>query len=503
MAGEIDVLRHELDAWLTSGPLEARWLDLASTLLRFCHLHRPPPAAWSLVGGEPWVTMADLQTVVIGRLRRADGLVEEGAAVSGRATAAARAALADLLPAELDRAPALFGGDVAMGAAVVARAVAGAVDEVYGATFVEHFHGRGEHRLRPGEAYPVLPRSPADFLGANHPNSRPSSLPTRELTALPHLRLALRDTPVDYVLDFDSWNRLGPLGADQRLRIAIGQPNLALDELDVHRAEEPRRYTNRGPRAPERQAQRVARLAAAAGEAGADVLLLPEYTLNDDAIDHLRPMLRDLPRAPRLVVAGSCGIAESGALLNEAWLCLCGTWPSVLHEVVTPPKLSPAPVDGYQENIQAGSEVRVYVSQRWTIAVLICRDAMNAEVLNQLAEMGVNLVLVPAMTGKTRSMTELVTPLLALSQAFVALVAGPAHWARTLPDPVPERGSRVEAVFGAPYDEGPSLAELPRPDDPATCPAPTARGIWIHDSADRTVRWIETERSDGPSSHID
>ncbi|MEV4999865.1 hypothetical protein [Nocardioides sp. LML1-1-1.1] len=493
MAGEIEELRRELDAWLTGGPLETRWLDLASALLRFCHVHRPAPAAWSLVGGEPWVTMSDLQTVVVGRLRRADGLADDEAAVSSFATIAARAALADLLPAELDRAPAWFGGDAAMGAAVVARAVAGAVDEVYGSTFVEHFHARGEHRLRVGEAYPVLPRSPAAFLGEHRPNSRPSNLPTRELTALPHLRLALRDTSVDYVLDFDSWNRLGPLGSDQSLRIAIGQPNLALDELDIHRAEEPRRYTNRGPRAPERQARRVARLAAAAGEAGADVLLLPEYTLNDDTVDHLRPLLRDLRRAPRLVVGGSCGITESGALLNEAWLCLSGTWPSVLHEVVTPPKLSPAPVDGYEENIEAGSEVRVHVGQRWTIAVLICRDAMNTDVLHQLAEIGVNLVLVPAMTSKSRSMTELVTPLLASSQAFVALVAGPAHWVRRLPEPAPARGSRVEAVFGAPYDEGPPLVELPRADDPATCPAPTARGVWIHDSAERTVRWIETE----------
>lgn len=87
-------------------------------------------------------------------------------------------------------------------------------------------------------------------------------------------------------------------------------------------------------------------------------------------------------------------------------------------------------------------------------------------------------------------MTELLTPLLARTQAFVVLAVGPAHWERVLGAPVPGRGTRLEGAIGGPYDAGPALVELPVE---GAVPAPEARGLWIHDSVERAPRWLETE----------
>jgi hypothetical protein len=114
--------------------------------------------------------------------------------------------------------------------------------------------------------------------------------------------------------------------------------------------------------------------------------------------------------------------------------------------------------------------------------VLICLEALSDEIINQLADIGTNLVLVPAMSAKTASMVGVVSALCARSQAFIVMANGPRSWSFSqLPVDDP---SRCEAFFAGPYEGWPSSWCLPsgggqrRPDRIA---------LWLFRAAKRAV----------------
>ena len=278
MSSEAEALRRLLATFEALDLLAAKWVDATSELLKFCAAYRPTPEAWALEAGEPFVTIQDSLIGIEGALRSADNLLTLDGPVSGFASVEARRALSVAVGTLIDAlASSGIWSDEAMRVSVAARAAAGAIDSLYGKTFVEHFRGRGEVRLTAGQPFPVLPRNPARYLGAARPTTAPSSLPRRDLAAVDHLRLAPQEGgAIDFVLDFDSWNRLSFVGDGAQLVLGSGQPNLALDEFDVHQSDESMRYTNRGPSEPADQSQHVRGVIDAAGRSGVGVLALPE-----------------------------------------------------------------------------------------------------------------------------------------------------------------------------------------------------------------------------------
>jgi predicted amidohydrolase len=437
------------------------WLEIAERLLKFCYDYAPSASSWEgLDPGEPWRTVKALKTDVLAELARLDPTYIRGQLGQGPYTPAVVSSFAthDHVDALRRFAATIIAanpfGDVPMSRAAVARAMADAIDDLASSTFMEGFKSRGTMKLVEGTAYPACRHNPSSYLPPSpvgvgrDVNTPPRKFPTRQLWATKTLCIATGRLNFDYVLDFGLWDRLSVLGSDDvDLKIAVAQPNLGLDDFDFR--PEPVRpitwYANHGPKETDIQLSRITRLLGKAS--GADIVLLPEYAVSAAVHTKLAKQLPSLP-TPIIFCAGVTSPDTNDFVNNQAWLYV--STPNVdpgytehLHA-----KTSRAYLGTWVERIHTTSEVRVFISQQWNLCVLICIETLSNEILNQLAELGTNLLLVPAMSAKTNSMTDKMSSLCSDSQAFVVMANGPASWP-TLDD------ERYELFIAGPYAHTP------------------------------------------------
>jgi hypothetical protein len=488
------------DGFAEMPDLDATWLVIAAALLKFCAQFSPSPDAWhALDVGEPWNTITTVQAIGIATMAKADPLVQaeleqsDGGQISAGSSSfmskSAREALRDVA---LAQAGAVQIADRSMALTAIARGLAGSLDELAGDTFIPWFRARGEVTLQAGEPYPVTQRDPRPWIEPHHPNTAPDNQPNRDLAWTPRLRIA-EASSFNYVIDFDIWNRLSPLGAEQKLTVAAAQPNLSLSEFDIsHDAGPPATLVNKGPIEVKAQAERIALLADRAHSQSAQLLVLPEYTFNDavhgelvrryEAGDKLRPLI---------VCAGTVdGPDETGSMTNEGMLIIHTAGTGHDYTVKTPAKLHPATVFGAVERIRPGIDIRVFVTERWTMCVLICRDGMDHEIITQLALIGVNLLIIPAMSPKTQSLVSSATELCNRSQAFVTIANGPADWATRQPaEPRRAAGaSRHEGIFAGPYGQPPDTYTAATSYEARTAGALT---VWTFNFDERLIKTDE------------
>ena len=188
-----------------------------------------------------------------------------------------------------------------------------------------------------------------------------------------------------------------------------------------------------------------------AGAAAADILVLPEYGLAAASRDLVIASLPDIATAPMLVISGVSSAADDGYIVNDGVMVVTTPAGGVSRVINLPRKIFPAQVGGYRELIRQGSEVRVFLTESWTMATLICFDSMNAEIISQLADFGVNLLVVAALSEKSAAIIGSATSLCHRSQAFVVIATGPARWASTAMGIDSPDALRSEAVFAGPY----------------------------------------------------
>jgi hypothetical protein len=479
-----DALLDELTALEDSNP---RWLDIAARLLTFCHKFAPPPDAWRLPQFEPWSTILQLEVRVADELLAIDRAASR--VVSSFATRDHVQALCDAAKRELNPAPFR---DAQLSRAVVARALAGAIDNTYGATYVEWFKSCDAVTITEGKPYPVCSHDPKPWLNGHGANTKPENQPSRELEGTPRLRIATGPLRFNFVLDFKFWGQLSLLGSRKGLAIAAAQPNLDPSEFDVRfpPAAATGTYENRGPKDVAQQVDRIMRLVDEAMAQDAEVVLVPEYAASEAVHTALVQRFETSATVPIVFCAGMARGPDSGYINNEAWLLV--TTPGIepvssahFHAKTFRAKLVFRKAEAelvlgkaqaelmfgkdkdkvvLEERIHIASEVRVFVSQQWSLSVLICLEAMAGEIIEQLALIGTNLLLIPAMSEKTANMVGTISRLGYESQAFVAMVNGPASW------PGATTASRCEAFFGGPYADAPSswtapLAGATRPAD--------------------------------------
>jgi hypothetical protein len=445
--------------------IDATWLAIATELLSFCAQFPPSAEIWGRPpAGEPWGTILAIEASATSVLKAVDpelfaNLDDEDADDTDAlsyATPEHIEALHQYAEIELSDGPFL---NRRLSLVAVARALAGAIDNLVGNTYIEWFKNLGEVKLEEGRPYPTNSHDPRPWLDRQESNSNPANSPGRDLSWTHRLRIA-GASHVNYVIDFDMWNRLGPIGADHGFVAAVAQPNHHLGEFDIRwHNDDPRSYANHGPQNHDEQTARISRLVETATAAGAEVVLLPEYSLTEKVRNDLLASVSKHATRPLLLCSGISTGAGDHYVANEAWSLVVTPGIDRSYSPKSPEKIYGAKVNGYDERIYAASEVRIYMSDNWTIAPLICRDAMDDAILNQLAVLGTNLLLVPAMSEKTATMVGAVSALCHKSQAFIALANGPAEW--TYPDP-PAALSSASGVFPQTF---------PRPvDAPATPP---------------------------------
>ncbi len=156
-----------------------------------------------------------------------------------------------------------------------------------------------------------------------------------------------------------------------------------------------------GPLDPVRQREEIHHLIGMAVASGASIVLLPELCLTEDLAVDLEQWV-PLSGGPRLLMAGTFHHEDDHGLesgvprrRNTALTWLWGHNGPLVHD-----KHSPAdrPV---VEDIQplGWPELRVYVSSdECHLVTAICLDLLNPQAVHAVAEVGANLVLVPAMS---------------------------------------------------------------------------------------------------------
>jgi len=432
------------------------WLDIATRLLTFCHKFPPPSTAWDgLDSDEVWDAILDLELSAAADLRAVDAAFFAPAPLSSASREHVRALLATAKSALV---PKPF-GDTRLSLAVVARALAGAIDNLAGSTYLTFFKSLGEMTIKEGEPYPVCSHDPCPWLPDRKANTNPKNRPKRDLSFTPSLRIATGPFGFTYVLDFNFWDRLSPLGTSSKgLVMAAAQTNFKLGDFDTKYApSQPGKlskwYANRGPRNDTQQVDRITRLIGAAMAEGAELVLMPEYAASESAYK----TLDGLPGSdfPRVFCIGISRPDTNDYVKNQAWLRVSTPGISPSYSTHFHAKTSGAKLLGaITERIRLASEIRVFVSQNWSLCVLICVEVLADGILEQLAKMGTNLLLVPAMSEKTNSMVADVSTLCQDSQAFVVMANGPAEWWTEDGQDPP-----CEAFFAGPYGNAPSSWE--------------------------------------------
>lgn len=385
------------------GPVDGHLLDLLTGLLEWCDRH-PEVQAWAGLRAE----QADALEAI--RAAAADGApritVAAGTARPVSEHLAAVAATVECHPL------------------VRAAGVARALDDLYhrpllGAWRRRVVEERGG-RIDPGDLVVVpddqhLATVYGDASRAVGPG-RAGDHPAR--TA--HTRLFAPGTGVPaVVLDLALEGQLEQVLAQPRPFVTV-HPDRATDDLALDRFPV-------APKDPDRHLADTVALVERALALGAAVVALPELAGTPPVVDALR---RLRPDEPTLVVAGSAQLRVGARRVNaaHAWVAR-SRWP------VPGPRplrvLKRLPYEGAlgrEPLTEVAAEVRVYASDPWRLAVGICRDALDADVVHALGQLGVNLLVVPACTAKTANLC-LSASTLATGVPGIGLIAnGPRHF---------------------------------------------------------------------------
>jgi 8-oxo-dGTP pyrophosphatase MutT (NUDIX family) len=330
---------------------------------------------------------------------------------------------------------------------VLAHALAQFVDQYFGHSFADSFRRRSPYQPGVGDPVPLGNPNLRTIM-----DMRPTSPPWRlanRLDETRRVRLA-GEWAVGFriVYDYSVLDALaGVINGDTI--IATCHPNRSLEEFALP--------TDRGqpafpvyPADPDGQRREVNRMIAAATNAGASIVLLPELSVTEQLAFELQGWTCR-PGGPQLLVAGSYHHADEHAMTGGAprRRNTAIGWVRGHHDPLTHDKHSPAdqPV---AEDIQPDGwpELRVYVTaDGWHLVIAICRDLLNPQAVHALTEAGANLVLVPAMSPTLVPFGGPAAQLVGSDQALVAIANNPSQWIDES-DGSAERPAR--ALFGHP-----------------------------------------------------
>ena len=308
-------------------------------------------------------------------------------------------------------------------AIAVARALALGIDMAVGANFDTYYSRRGVLKVVPG--VPV-PTSRPD-LGGLTPgrNSSPDSLEDR-IDRVRHLRIApdvFKD--VSASISFGHAPLLEWAAQLADLIVGAGHPNATDKELtyevDVGRGE----FFNVRPVSLKKQHERLQVLTDLAYAGSVDVLVLPELAVPEASAAELGAALQ-IGGYPKLLIAGSHHSKTDNSWENGGTVWIAGSRAPVTYIKTQRFKFEDEEHGLLDECIvQQSPQIHVLVAGSVRLAVLICRDFLKSNVQRALVELGVHLVLVPAMTIKADPFVGFAGSLVTSNQAVVVVSNNP------------------------------------------------------------------------------
>lgn len=325
--------------------------------------------------------------------------------------------------------------------AVVARAIAEAIDDALGHRFVSIFRRRGDWTVAPGEPFPVAQPDLRRLFDAPL-----TTLPDRREAPIDRTRrlaIAPAAEGLTLAVDLSRAVMVSPPPPDAQVVVAlpIATPRRELDWTE-RRGERPVFHDVR-PVASIDVAARVTELVAEACVRGAAIVVFPELSIDGRALDAVRDALAATATPPALVVAGSRHVTIDRQRRNLATV-IAGVF-EVQHA-----KFNPYFAGDQLEDIAlVPAEVRAHgvvdAMGRlvWSITLLVCKDFVAPGTQRALEALRPTLVIVPAWSQKTAIFESDAVGLTGRTQS-ICVIANQA-------DP------------GAPGDEDPAVLIMTRP----------------------------------------
>jgi len=224
-------------------------------------------------------------------------------------------------------------------------------------------------------------------------------------------------------------------------------------------------YRFRGLRGKERQAARgeLEAILGACAEQRVDVLCLPELTVDGGVLSDLARMLaiENASEHPALVVAGSRHAGDGTRRRNRCTVLDGRGEVLFTHDKIVPFKITRAAAEamgsdvcaklgiderGGYEDVDAGTELPLVDAPLGRLATPICLDFCGTELRDLMAECGVNLLLVPAMTARMDPFRQRARELGSLSRA-ASFVVNSAWLLRLLGQSEEARRRRLLHVY--------------------------------------------------------
>lgn len=395
-------------------------------------------------------------------------------------------------------------------ALLVAHKLAQVIDGERNETFADWLKAGPENQLaiEPGRIYPVARDDPRRWMQSSA-NTRADTLPTaRPEDAIVHARLGTDDhRSYRLVLDWSLDGRLASLLAASELRIATFHANESLADFDIVCDKETRMAANNGPADTQRLLARYAAMARRAKELGANVVVVPEYTLNSQDRGRFAAEFAAEGFRPDLVAAGSARVGAH----NEGCVMVFSGGGVPVGKTFN--KVHAARLGPFREDIECDRppEVPVWRIGAVALAVLICRDAQDKRLIDLLVEAGVNLCLVPSFSDRRSTIIGLSERFATETQGFVAVAIAPQRAsladlpAGCRPSRVVDAGAEigvdfeegdgdsddlpetVEAFFKGPYGDDTRSPAVWAPSElTARAPGP---GIWLFESRRAQASW--------------
>ena len=296
----------------------------------------------------------------------------------------------------------------------LAHAAATALDQLYWPSFTRDWLAkRGtSFELGAGDLYPV---GEMHLMGGVGHSARPHRLPLRPGELAHVRRRAVDGTRVRVVGEYAPI--IDRLAASPPLEAAVVLPNESLTELNLP----PNRM---GPANSQAQRSTINRLLREAREAGVDVVVLPELSVDQDIVEWLSEQWADAADLP-ILFAGSAHLVEDGRRVNRTAVLLPGVGAAWHHDKFTVFEDR----DGNREPIDPAEPcITLGCGHLVRVATLVCKDALSVDIASLVADLGVHLLAVPAMSNTLGEFSTAANLLISRSQGTTVVANNPRVW---------------------------------------------------------------------------
>lgn len=296
----------------------------------------------------------------------------------------------------------------------LAYVVATVLDQQYWVYFTRDWlENRGSiFDLDPGDRYPI---GDMCLKGADDYSARPHrlGLPPGELA---HVRR--RGTEgIRVIVNGDFAPVIDGLMGSLPIQVAALLPNESWSELVIL-------PDSIGPADAATQQATIVELLEQANRSGVDVAVLPELSVDSGIVEFLSQKWAEATNQP-IVFAGSSHFVDGGRRVNRTAVLLPGVGVAWSHDkfsvfVDQDGNREPIDLDEPCITLGCGHVVR--------IATLICKDALNPSAARLMADLGVHLLAVPAMSDRLGDFTGIAHQLISRSQGAAVVANNPRLW---------------------------------------------------------------------------